>query len=40
MIDELAGRKDRLIHFVRKQVHTESNNTHINLVNRVAGFLV
>lgn len=38
IIDELAGRKDRLIHFVRKQVHTESNNTHINLVNRVVGY--
>ncbi len=38
VIDELAGRKDRVIHFVRKQVHTESNNTHIDLVRRVAAF--
>ncbi len=38
IIDEVAGRKDRVIHFVRKQVHTESNNTHIELVNRVAGY--
>ncbi len=38
VIDELAGRKDRVIHFVRKQVHTESNNTHIELVKRVAGY--
>lgn len=38
VIDELAGRKDRVIHFVRKQVHTESNNTHIDLVRRVAGY--
>ncbi len=38
VIDEVAGRKDRVIHFVRKQVHTESNNTHIELVNRVAGY--
>ena len=38
IIDELAGRKDLLIHFVRKQVHTESNNTHIDLVNRVAAY--
>lgn len=30
-IDELTQRKDRLIHFLRKQVHTESNNTHIRL---------
>jgi pyruvate, orthophosphate dikinase len=38
LIDELSGRKDRLIHFVRKQVHTESNNTHIDLVAKVAAF--
>jgi len=38
VIDELAGRKDRVIHFVRKQVHTESNNTHIELVRRVADY--
>ena len=30
-LDELSMRKDRLIHFLRKQVHTESNNTHIRL---------
>ncbi|MBW6463678.1 MAG: hypothetical protein K0B84_05780 [Firmicutes bacterium] len=38
LIDEVSGRKDRLIHFIRKQVHTESNNTHIELVSRVAAF--
>ncbi len=38
VIDELAGRKDRVIHFVRKQVHSESNNTHIDLVQRVANY--
>ena len=37
-MDELSGREDRLIHYVRKQIHTESNNTHIELVNRVARF--
>ncbi len=37
-MDELVGRKDRLIHFVRKQVHTESNNMHITLVRKLAGF--
>ena len=37
-IDELTGRKDRLIHFVRKQIHSESNNTHIELVRKVAVF--
>lgn len=30
-MDELSHRNDRLIHFLRKQVHTESNNTHIDL---------
>ncbi len=38
LIDELSGRKDRLMHFTRKQVHTESNNTHIELVGRIAEF--
>jgi pyruvate, orthophosphate dikinase len=38
VIDELFGRRDRLIHFVRKQVHTESNNTHIALVEMVAAY--
>lgn len=30
-MDELFLRQDRLIHFLRKQIHTESNNTHIAL---------
>lgn len=37
-IDEVAGRKDRLIHFIRKQIHAESNNMHVELIDRVAGF--
>ncbi len=37
-MDELSKRKDRLIHFVRKQIHTESNNTHVTLINRIAAF--
>lgn len=37
-IDELSGRKDKLIHYVRKQIHSESNNMHVELVNRIAGF--
>jgi len=28
-------RKDRLIHFLRKQTHTESNNTHILLTGKI-----
>lgn len=38
IIDEHSGRQDRLIHYLRKQVHTESNNTHIRLVERIARF--
>ncbi|MFA6940009.1 MAG: PEP/pyruvate-binding domain-containing protein [Clostridiaceae bacterium] len=34
-IDELSLRKDRMIHFLRKQIHTESNNTHIKLVSKI-----
>ena len=34
-VDELSRRKDRLIHFLRKQTHTESNNTHIELTKRI-----
>lgn len=30
-MDEISGRQDKLIHFLRKQVHTESNNTLIDL---------
>lgn len=38
MIDELSYRKDRLIHFLRKQVHTESNNTHVGLTKKILQF--
>ncbi|MBR0597980.1 PEP/pyruvate-binding domain-containing protein [Sinanaerobacter chloroacetimidivorans] len=34
-VDELSRRQDRLIHFLRKQIHTESNNTHIELTRRI-----
>lgn len=34
-VDELSRREDRLIHFLRKQTHTESNNTHIELTKRI-----
>lgn len=37
-IDELFHRNDRLIHFLRKQIHAESNNTHIQLVKDVFEF--
>lgn len=34
-IDEASRRKDRLIHFMRKQIHIESNNTHVELVGKI-----
>ena len=37
-MDEICHRKDRLVHFLRKQVHTESNNTLIDLTRRVFRF--
>ncbi|MEI8355536.1 MAG: PEP/pyruvate-binding domain-containing protein, partial [Deltaproteobacteria bacterium] len=37
-MDEVSFRQDRLIHFLRKQVHTESNNTHIDLTRKIIRF--
>jgi len=37
-LDKLSYRNDRLIHFLRKQVHSESNNTHIELAKRILCF--
>lgn len=37
-VDELSKRRDRLIHFLRKQTHTESNNTHVELTRRILRF--
>jgi len=37
-VDEIAMRKDRLIHFLRKQIHTESNNTHIALTHLILNY--
>ncbi len=37
-MDEISGRQDKLIHFLRKQVHTESNNTLIGLTVRIFRF--
>ena len=31
VMDEISGRQDKLIHFLRKQIHIEGNNTHIDL---------
>lgn len=37
-MDEISLRKDMLVHFLRKQVHTESNNTLIDLARRIFRF--
>ncbi len=37
-MDEISHREDKLIHFLRKQVHTESNNTLIDLTFRIFQF--
>lgn len=37
-MDELSKRDDKLIHFLRKQVHTESNNTLIDLAVQIFQF--
>ncbi len=37
-MDEISKREDKLIHFLRKQVHTESNNTLIELTRRIFTF--
>ncbi|MBU4438486.1 MAG: hypothetical protein L6276_04080 [Acetobacterium sp.] len=38
IIDEASRRKDRLIHFMRKQIHIESNNTHIDLARKIINY--
>lgn len=37
-MDEICRREDKLIHFLRKQVHTESNNTLIDLTRQIFNF--
>lgn len=37
-VDEISYRNDKLIHFLRKQVHTEGNNTHIQITLEVIRF--
>lgn len=37
-IDEITHRNDKLIHFLRKQVHTEGNNSHIEITKRIIQF--
>ncbi len=37
-IDELSQRNDKLIHFLRKQTHTEGNNSHIQITYKIIQF--
>lgn len=37
-LDEITRRNDKLIHFLRKQVHTEGNNSHIHLTAEIIRF--
>lgn len=37
-MDEISGRQDKLIHFLRKQVHIEGNNSHIGLTRKIFFF--
>lgn len=37
-IDEISHRNDKLIHFLRKQVHTEGNNSHIDITSKIFKF--
>lgn len=37
-VDEMERRTDRLIHFFRKQVHTESNNLNVDLAESILDF--
>lgn len=37
-LDEITQRNDKLIHFLRKQIHTEGNNAHIGLTLAVLRF--
>ncbi|GLI36189.1 PEP/pyruvate-binding domain-containing protein [Desulforhabdus amnigena] len=37
-VDELTGRSDRLIHFLRKQSHVESNNVVVSFIEAIINF--
>jgi pyruvate,orthophosphate dikinase len=39
-MDEISHRQDLLIHFLRKQIHIESNNTHIALTINIYNFWI
>lgn len=37
-LDEISHRQDKLIHFLRKQIHIESNNAHIGFIKAIFEF--
>ncbi|MDP4282429.1 MAG: PEP/pyruvate-binding domain-containing protein [Bacteroidota bacterium] len=37
-LDEISQRNDKLIHFLRKQIHTEGNNSHIGITLEIMKF--
>lgn len=37
-LDEISQRNDKLIHFLRKQIHTEGNNSHIGITLQILKF--
>ena len=37
-LDGLSYRNDKLIHFLRKQIHTQSNITHLELIRKIIRF--
>lgn len=37
-VDELTGRSDRLVHFLRKQSHVESNNVVVSFIEAIIDF--
>lgn len=38
VVDELTNRNDKLIHFLRKQIHTEGSNSHIDITLEIIKF--
>ncbi|MDD2548572.1 MAG: PEP/pyruvate-binding domain-containing protein [Bacteroidales bacterium] len=39
-IDTLSNRQDKLMHFLRKQIHIDGNNTHLHLLEKIFGYWI
>lgn len=37
-LDTLSNRQDKLMHFLRKQIHVDGNSTHLNFLERILAF--